>query len=50
MISKLTFEEFKNVLSAQIEEYFRKMEDSEEEAEVGDFGFFTEALKKLRSN
>jgi hypothetical protein len=44
------FEEFKNVLSAQIEEYFRKMEDSEEEAEVGDFGFFTEALKKLRSN
>ncbi|MHA1915163.1 MAG: hypothetical protein ACW986_16810 [Promethearchaeota archaeon] len=44
------FESFKNVLTLQIEEYFKKLESSEEKAEIGDFGFFTQAIKKLRSN
>ncbi|MBA7541474.1 hypothetical protein ES705_33788 [subsurface metagenome] len=44
------FEPFKNILSKQIEEYFKKIRDSEEKAEIGDFGFFTEAIKKLRTN
>ena len=42
------YESFKNILSKQIEEYFKRIQDSEEKAEIGDFGFFTEALKKLR--
>jgi hypothetical protein len=44
------FEPFKNILSKQIEEYFNKVKDSDEKAEIGDFGFFTEAIKKLRIN
>ncbi|KKN32037.1 hypothetical protein LCGC14_0817960 [marine sediment metagenome] len=44
------FEPFKNILSKQIEEYFNKVKDSNENAEIGDFGFFTEAIKKLRTN
>jgi len=44
------FEPFKNILSKQIEEYFKKIQDSEEKAEIGDFGFFTDAIKKLRTN
>lgn len=42
------FKSFKNILSKQIEEYFKRIKNSEEKAEIGDFGFFTEALKKLR--
>jgi len=44
------FEPFKNILSKQIEEYYIKVKDSNEKAEIGDFGFFTEAIKKLRTN
>ncbi|MFX1314819.1 MAG: hypothetical protein ACFE9T_03080 [Promethearchaeota archaeon] len=44
------FKSFKNILSKQIEEYFEKMKSSEKEAEIGDFGFFTEAIKKLRTD
>jgi hypothetical protein len=44
------FESFKNILSKQIEEYFLKLKNEEEAAEIGDFGFFTEAIKKLRKN
>jgi hypothetical protein len=44
------FESFKNILSKQIEEYFLKLKNEEEKAEIGDFGFFTEAIKKLRKN
>jgi hypothetical protein len=44
------FESFKNVLSTQIEEFFKRLENSEEKVGIGDFGFFTEAIKKLRSN
>ncbi|MFW9941577.1 MAG: hypothetical protein ACFFFT_11095 [Candidatus Thorarchaeota archaeon] len=43
------FESFKNILAKQIEEYFIKLKN-EEDTEVGDFGFFTEAIKKLRTN
>ena len=41
------FQSFKKILSQQIEEYFIKIND---ETEVGDFGFFTEAIKKSRTN
>ncbi len=44
------FEPFKNILSKQIEEYFNKVKDSSEKTEIGDFGFFTEAIKKLRTS
>ncbi|MFX1427324.1 MAG: hypothetical protein ACFFBE_12790 [Promethearchaeota archaeon] len=43
------FESFKNILSKQIEEYFTRLKN-EEDSEIGDFGFFTEAIKKLRKN
>jgi hypothetical protein len=43
------FESFKNILAKQIEEYFIKLKN-EKEAKIGDFGFFTEAIKKLRTN
>ncbi|MFX0081202.1 MAG: hypothetical protein ACFE94_05560 [Candidatus Hodarchaeota archaeon] len=43
------FESFKNILAKQIKEYFNKLKN-EEEAEIGNFGFFTEAIKKLRTN
>jgi hypothetical protein len=41
------FQSFKKILSQQIEEYFIKIND---ETKVGDFGFFTEAIKKSRTN
>ena len=41
------FQSFKKILSQQIEEYFLKIKD---ESEIGDFGFFTEAIKKSRTN
>ncbi|MFX1409800.1 MAG: hypothetical protein ACFFA6_05585 [Promethearchaeota archaeon] len=44
------FKSFKNILSKQVEEYFEKIKSSEKEAEIGDFGFFTEAIKKLRAD
>lgn len=43
------FEPFKNILLKQIEEYFNRVKDSNHIAEIGDFGFFTEAIKKLRT-
>jgi len=43
------FEAFKRILSKQIEEYFLKLKN-EEDTKIGDFGFFTEAIKKLRTN
>jgi len=44
------FSSFKNVLFKQIEEYFNKLKDSQKKSEIGDFGFFTDAIKKLRTN
>jgi hypothetical protein len=43
------FTSFKNILFTQIEEYFNRIKASEKELEIGDFGFFTGAIKKLRS-
>ncbi len=43
------FEPFKTILSKQIKEYFKTVKDSKEKTEIEDFGFFTEAIKKLRT-
>ncbi|MFW9879649.1 MAG: hypothetical protein ACFFG0_41770 [Candidatus Thorarchaeota archaeon] len=44
------FTSFKNILFTQIEEYLNRIKDSQKAPEIGDFGFFTDAIKKLRSN
>jgi hypothetical protein len=44
------FTSFKNILFTQIEEYFNRIKDSQRRLEIGDFGFFTDAIKKLRTN
>ncbi|MFX1380698.1 MAG: hypothetical protein ACFFA4_16565 [Promethearchaeota archaeon] len=44
------FTSFKNILFSQIEEYFNRIKESQKTLEIGDFGFFTDAIKKLRSN
>ncbi len=44
------FEYFKKLLSKQIDVYSKKIKSSEKEAKIGDFGFFTEAIKKLRTD
>lgn len=44
------FSSFKNILFTQIEEYFNKIKESQKNVEIGDFGFFTDAIKKLRTN
>ncbi|MBY8986986.1 MAG: hypothetical protein KGD61_00910 [Candidatus Lokiarchaeota archaeon] len=40
------FEPFKKALYAQIEEFFNKITEN---SEIGDFGFFTQAITKLRN-
>jgi hypothetical protein len=45
-----TFAPFKEVLIHQINRYFEKSEDSDRRSEIKDFGFFTEAIAKLRNN
>lgn len=44
------FTSFKNILFTQIEEYFNRIKESQNKREIGDFGFFTDAIKKLRTN
>ncbi len=44
------FIEFKNILFFQIEQYFDRIKNSQGKSKIGDFGFFTEAIKKLRTN
>ena len=44
------FTSFKNILLTQIEEYFNRIKERQMEPEIGDFGFFTQAIKKLRTN
>ncbi|MFW9828049.1 MAG: hypothetical protein ACFFEY_10675 [Candidatus Thorarchaeota archaeon] len=44
------FTSFKNILFTQIEEYFNRIKESQTKHEIGDFGFFTDAIKKLRTN
>lgn len=41
------FTSFKNILFTQIEEYFNRIK---EKTEVKNFGFFTDAINKLRTN
>ncbi|TXT64218.1 MAG: hypothetical protein BAJALOKI3v1_240032 [Promethearchaeota archaeon] len=43
------FDSFKKILYMQIEEYFHNLQNREEES-MKDFGFFTEAIKKMREN
>jgi hypothetical protein len=42
------FTEFKKILYGQIIDYFKKVKDLERKNEIGNFGFFTEAIKRLR--
>ena len=42
------FNDFKKILYMQIQDYFEILKDKEKEKEVGDFGFFTEAVKKSK--
>ncbi len=42
------FDSFKNILAQQIKEYFQKVKSAEKSKEIGNFGFFTGAIKKLR--
>lgn len=44
------FEYFKKILAKQIDVYSKKIKSSKKEAEIGDFGFFTDAIKKLRTD
>lgn len=43
------FDSFKKILYMQIEEFFNHLQEGEEES-IGDFGFFTEAIKRMRQN
>lgn len=43
------FHSFKEILSTQIEQYFNRIDRVHIESEIGDFGFFTDAIKKLRN-
>ncbi len=44
------FESFKKILYLQIQEYLQKFEESEREKEVGNFGFFTEVIRKIKED
>jgi len=43
------FESFKKILYNQIVEYFNRVNGENTKAEIRDFGFFTEAIAKLRN-
>jgi len=42
------FYDFKQILALQIQDYLEIITDKEKEKEIGDFGFFTEAIKKSK--
>lgn len=44
------FDDFKQMLYFQVIDYFKKTKNAEEANKVGDFGFFTEAIRRLREN
>jgi hypothetical protein len=44
------FDPFKEVLVHQINKYFENIENPEKKSEIKDFGFFTEAIAKLRNH
>jgi len=43
------FTPFKNILFNQVEKFFNRIRNSQEKLEFEDFGFFTQAIKKLRN-
>lgn len=43
------FESFKKILYDQIEDYFKRIKNEDMKAKIGDFGFFTETIAKLRN-
>ena len=43
------FHAFKEILMTQIEEYFNRIKSSLMDSDISDFGFFTDAIKKLRN-
>lgn len=43
------FDSFKKILYDQIEDYFKRIKNKDTDAEIGDFGFFTGAIAKLRN-
>ena len=45
-----TFDPFKEVLIHQINKYFEKLDNSNNRSEIKDFGFFTDAIAKLRNH
>ncbi len=42
------FNDFKKILYMQIQDYFAILKDKEVEQEIGDFDFFTEAIKRSK--
>lgn len=44
------FTSFKNILFTEIEDYFNKIKNTKINLEIGDFGFFTDSIKKVRIN
>lgn len=43
------FKSFKKILYDQIEDYFKRIKNKDTKVEIGDFGFFTGAIAKLRN-
>ena len=43
------FNSFKKILYDQIEDYFIRIKNEDTKTEIGDFGFFTGAIEKLRN-
>ena len=43
------FDEFKKVLYLQIQDYFEILQAKEKENQIPDFGWFTDAIRKLRN-
>jgi len=43
------FEDFKKILYDQVEDYFKRIKNKDTQTEIGDFGFFTGAIAKLRN-
>ncbi|MFX1354526.1 MAG: hypothetical protein ACFFGP_11225 [Promethearchaeota archaeon] len=44
------FDSFKKILYEQINDYFNKFNNKEKQVEIGNFGFFTEAIAKMRNH
>jgi hypothetical protein len=44
------FDSFKKILLKQINDYFNKLNDVKKQVNIGNFGFFTEAIAKMRNH